>query len=124
VRLDRLLLAAVLTAAGLGTRPAAFAQGRAVDAAAQTTRPDVLITATREEDAVITAKVEKALQDDPYLFAPHIDVVTENGVVRLQGIATDAADMRQALRLARRAAGGRRVINAIDLWVVSEDNDK
>jgi hypothetical protein len=37
---------------------------------------------------------------------------------------TRAADLRQMLRLARRAAGGRRVVNRVELWVVSEDNDK
>jgi osmotically-inducible protein OsmY len=99
----------------VGARPAAFAQA---------TRADVVITATREADAELTAKVTQALQDDPYLFVPHIDVVTENGVVKLQGIATDPAELRHALRLARRAARGRRVVDAVELWVVSEDNDK
>jgi osmotically-inducible protein OsmY len=114
----------VLAAAVLGAQPAVFAQARGADAGAPSTRPEVVITGTRETDAALTVKVEKALQDDPYLFVPHVDVVTENGVVRLEGIATDPADMRRALRLARRAAGGRRVVNAIELWVVSEDNDK
>lgn len=113
-----------MAAAALGARPTAFAQARGADSDAWGTRADVVVTATREADAALTAKVEKALQDDPYLFARHIDVVTENGVVKLQGIATDPADLRQALRLARRAAGGRRVVNEVELWVVSEDNDK
>ncbi len=68
-------------------------------------REEVTITASRLSDAVLTAKVEQALHDDPYIFSNHMSVVTENGIVRLQGVAVDLSDLRQALALARRIAG-------------------
>jgi len=83
-----------------------------------------VVTATREADAALTAKVEKALENDPWVFTRHLDVVTENGIVRLEGIARDPSELNRALMLARRAARGRRVVNEVELMEETEDNDK
>lgn len=76
---------------------------------------EVVITAGRESDAVITVKVVTALREDPYIFSDHVTVTTENGIVRLEGIVSDLADLHMILRLARRIAGkGQRVVNEIE----------
>jgi hypothetical protein len=85
--------------------------------------PEIVITGTRESDAVLVAKVEKALQSDPYLFVSHINVSAENGVVRIEGVVQDPFDMLQLLRIARRVAGKRRVINEIEFVDGGEDHD-
>lgn len=72
---------------------------------------------------MLTAKVVQALKDDPYIFADHINVVTENGIVRLQGVATDVHDLQRALFLARRAAGKRRVLNEVEFIAQNTDLD-
>ena len=86
-------------------------------------RQEVTVSASRLSDAVLTAKVEQALHDDPYIFANHMSVVTENGVVRLQGIALDVNDLHQALALARRIAGRRHVVNEMELIPLGADHD-
>jgi hypothetical protein len=86
-------------------------------------RQEVTVSASRLSDAVLTAKVEQALHDDPYIFADHMSVVTENGIVRLQGIALDLNDLRQALALARRIAGRRHVVNEMELIPLGADHD-
>jgi osmotically-inducible protein OsmY len=116
------LLATALGVAALSAWPAQ-AQAPAVERHAEPPREEVIITATRQSDAVLTAKVEQALKDDPYIFAEHMSVVTENGIVRLQGIALDVNDLRQALTLARRIAGRRRVVNEIELMPLGADHD-
>jgi len=83
--------------------------------------PEVVITAARDE--AITVKVVQALQDDPHLYAGHITVTTENGIVRLQGIAFDVWDMHRMLYLARQASGSRRIVNEIELLVDVEAHD-
>jgi osmotically-inducible protein OsmY len=90
---------------------------------AHESHPEVVITGTRESDAVLVAKVEQALQKDPYLFVSHISVSAENGVLRVEGVVQDPFDMLQVLRLARRAAGKRRVINEIEFVDGGEDHD-
>lgn len=87
------------------------------------TLEEVVITAGREADEALSAKLVQVLQDDPYVFADHMSVVTENGVVRLRGLAVDLGDLRRALTLARRVAGRRRVINEVELIPASEDHD-
>lgn len=121
-RLGGPLPAITLGVAALAVRSPTLAQAPAPQSGANVT-PEVVITATREADAVLTAKVEKALQDDPYVFTAHVAVVTENGVVKLEGIARDPSDLNRALMLARRAAGRRRVVNAVELMEDTEDND-
>jgi len=64
-----------------------------------------------------------ALNQDPYLFVGHITVTAENGVVRLTGFAIDRMDLLQAVHLARRIAGKRRVINEIERISGSPDHD-
>jgi hypothetical protein len=106
-----LLLAATLGAAVLGAPPPLPAQA----SPGGTKLQEVVITARKEADAVLTARVLKVLQDDPYVFADHIEVVTENGIVRLQGIALDYGDLQRTWLLARRVAGRRRVVNEIEV---------
>jgi len=105
------------TALGVGAlAPAAHGQAPAGQPADQTVRTEVVITATRQTDTVITARVTQVLQDDPYVFGGHIGVVTENGIVRLEGMVLDVTDMYRAVMLARRIAGRRRVVNELELF--------
>jgi osmotically-inducible protein OsmY len=101
----------------------AIAQVPAIALRDEVPREEVTVTASRETDAVLTAKVEQALHDDPYIFADHMNVVADNGIVRLRGVAVDASDLRQALALARRIAGRRRVVNEIELIALDADHD-
>jgi osmotically-inducible protein OsmY len=117
-----LLLATALGVAALSAW-SAIAQAPTVAPRDEVPRAEVTITASRQSDAVLTAKVEQALHDDPYIFADHMSVVAENGIVRLKGVAVDMSDLRQALALARRIAGSRRVINEIDLIPEDADHD-
>jgi BON domain len=124
-RRDRIgpLLVTVLGVAALAAGPCASAQTPATPSPHEASPPEVVVTATRLADEVLTAKVVQVLNDDPYLFADHISVVTENGIVRLQGIATDVHDLRRALFLARRAAGKRRVLNEVGFIAQNTDLD-
>ncbi|HWZ64724.1 MAG TPA: BON domain-containing protein [Steroidobacteraceae bacterium] len=85
--------------------------------------PEVVISATRESDAVLVAKVEQAMQNDPYLFVSHISVSADKGVVRVEGVVQDPFDMLQIVRMARRIAGKRRVINEIEVADPGVDHD-
>jgi osmotically-inducible protein OsmY len=118
-----LLLAAALGVAGWVIRPAALAQAADMGNRSAATLEEVVVTAGRQADEALSAKLVQVLQDDPYVFAAHLNVVTENGVVRLRGIAVDLSDLRRAMMLARRVAGRRRVVNEVELIMASEDHD-
>jgi osmotically-inducible protein OsmY len=85
--------------------------------------PEVVISATRVSDGVLVAKVEQAMQNDPYLFVRHISVSADKGVVRLEGVVQDPFEMLQIVRMARRVAGKRRVINEIEVAMGGVDHD-
>jgi osmotically-inducible protein OsmY len=118
-----LLLAAALGVAGWVIRPAALAQAPDIGNRSAATLEEVVITAGREADEALSAKLVQVLQDDPYVFADHMSVVTEHGVVRLRGIAVDLSDLRRALTLAHQVAGRRRVVNEVELIAPGEDHD-
>jgi len=118
-----LLLVATPGVAVLAAVPSASAQAPATPSRHEGSPAEVVVSATRLSDEALTAKVVQVLKDDPYLFADHITVVTDNGVVRLQGVATDAYELYRALYLARRAARGRRVLNEVELIVQVTDLD-
>ena len=84
---------------------------------------EIVVTATRNADAALTAKVEAALKEDTYIFSDHVTVSTENGVVHLRGVATDIDDLFAILSMARKIAGSRRVVNEIEFAPVDFDGD-
>ena len=111
------LLAGTLGVASLGAVPFAWAADPQKDA-----HEEVVITAGRQSDALMTEKVTTALKQDPFIFSDHVTVTTENGVVRLEGIVTDLVDLHRILRLARRIAGkGGRVENRMEF--IQQDRD-
>ena len=83
----------------------------------------ILVTADRLSDAETTARVETALQQDPYIFSDHVAVSTRNGIVRLSGRTSDLSDLYSILRLARRVAGRGKVVNEVEYVPIGSDAD-
>jgi 5'(3')-deoxyribonucleotidase len=113
----------VLGVAAWLAAPTALAQAPASAPPRGEPRPEVVVTATRETDALLAAKVEQALEKDPYLYVRHMSVTAEKGIVRVEGYVEDPFEMMQVLRLARRIAGKRRVVNEIEVITGSVDHD-
>lgn len=86
-------------------------------------REEIVVTAVRQTDAALSARVSAALCQDPYLFSGHVNVTTVNGVVRLEGIVRDLPDLFQILKLARRIAGKGRVVNALEYIPTDDDGN-
>jgi osmotically-inducible protein OsmY len=120
-RHDRIgpLLVAALGVAALAARPSAPAQTRG--GSRNETVQEVIVTAAREADEVLTAKTVQVLQADPYVFSDHVTVTTQNGVIRVEGIVGDTGERFRILRLCRKIPGTRRVVDALE--VVSNDPD-
>jgi hypothetical protein len=85
----------------------------------------IVVTATRRNDPVADEKmksqVEEAMHSDPVFYDEHVTVTVKNGVATLSGMVFDDWDMRQAMRISRRIAGVKRVIN--DLEMVQRSSD-
>ena len=83
---------------------------------------EVVIQGKRQAaDELITREVQKTLTDDPWVYAEHITVTTENGIVRLEGFVGDTGERFRILRHCRRIAGARRVVDALE--IISNDPD-
>ena len=65
------------------------------------------------DDATITTKVKTEFAADKIVDAMDIKVETNNGNVRLSGVANSDAEKRRAEELARSVAGVKSVTNAI-----------
>lgn len=66
-------------------------------------------TATRTDDAALTAKVKAKLLSDDALNGMKIDVDTQSGVVFLSGVVDTADQKRKAVDLAKHTEGVRKV---------------
>jgi osmotically-inducible protein OsmY len=65
------------------------------------------------DDAMVTARVKKAIYNEPSLKVTDISVTTENGVVSLEGsVKTRSARLRSA-EVARKVEGVKRVRNEL-----------
>jgi osmotically-inducible protein OsmY len=71
--------------------------------------------ASETADQALVERVQAALQADPYVFNKHIRVSVENGAVILKGFVFSDWDMRSAVRVATKAADGRRVVNNLSI---------
>jgi osmotically-inducible protein OsmY len=76
-------------------------------------------SATHESDSVtddqLRQRVKTALHTDPYFYDEHVTVSVENGEVVLRGFVSSDWDIRDALRIASKAADGRRVIDNLSI---------
>jgi|SRR5580692_888437 osmotically-inducible protein OsmY len=66
-------------------------------------------------DEAVKARVEAALSSAQYSLLDHVSVSMEKGVVVLQGFVFSAWDLRHAIKIARNAAGGRKVVDDIEI---------
>ena len=62
-------------------------------------------------DADLRDSVQFALHADPYFYDAHVEVSVDHGVVHLRGLVFSDWDLRDAMRIASKAAGDRRVVN-------------
>jgi osmotically-inducible protein OsmY len=84
---------------------------------------EIVVTAARQSDAAMAARVSTAIERDPYIFSDHTTVTVENGVVKLGGVVRDLSDLNSILRLAHRIAGRGRVVNEIEYQPVDDDGN-
>jgi len=74
---------------------------------------DATSLTSRANDSAITGKVKARLFDSGKLNAMHVKVTTENGVVYLLGLVTDA-EANAAAEVARTTGGVRKVVKVFD----------
>jgi osmotically-inducible protein OsmY len=66
-------------------------------------------------DEAVRQRVTAALHSDPYFYDEHVSVSVEKGVVVLRGFVASEWDVRDALRIAGKAAGDKRVIDDLSI---------
>jgi osmotically-inducible protein OsmY len=66
-------------------------------------------------DAKLAKRVKDALHSDPYFNDEHVTVSVENGAVVLHGFVSSEWDLHDAIRIASRAAGDKRVVDNLSM---------
>jgi osmotically-inducible protein OsmY len=94
----------------------------AQNAAAPPQSPPVTVAASATQLVVGPAageelrnRVQAALHSDPYFYDEHVTVSVDKGVVMLRGFVLSAWDLEDAIRIARKAAGGSRVVDDLSI---------
>ena len=72
-------------------------------------------SADSNADEKLVQRVKDALHSDPYFYDEHVSVSVENGAVVLHGFVSSEWDLRDAIRIASRAAGDRRVVDNLSI---------
>ena len=67
------------------------------------------------DDSIITAKVKKAIFDEPGLKSGEIKVETFKGVVQLSGFVSSQNDIDRAVEVAREVEGVKSVKNGMEI---------
>jgi osmotically-inducible protein OsmY len=66
-------------------------------------------------DGELEKRVKAALHSDPYFYDEHVTVSVEQGAVVLRGFVFSDSDIRDAIRIASKAAGDRRVVDNLSI---------
>ena len=66
-------------------------------------------------DGELVKRVKSALHANPYFYDKHVTVSVEQGAVVLRGFVFSASDLQDALRIASKAAGDRRVVDNLSI---------
>jgi len=66
-------------------------------------------------DRELAMRVKGALHAAPYLYDEHVAVSVEHGAVVLRGIVFSDSDLFEAIRIADKAAGDRRVVDDLSI---------
>jgi osmotically-inducible protein OsmY len=66
-------------------------------------------------DEELQMRVKGALHAAPYLYDGHVTVFVEHGAVVLRGFVFSDSDLLDAIRIASKAAGDRRVIDELSI---------
>ena len=80
--------------------------------------------AQRQADKETAERVQAALDADNLLYAKHIRVRADNGVVRLSGYVWDPPDLNEAQSIAEQVEGVARVVNDLELQRNGIDNSQ
>jgi osmotically-inducible protein OsmY len=78
--------------------------------------------AQRQADRETAERVQAALDADKLLYAKHIIVRADYGVVRLSGYVWDPPDLNEAQSIAAQVQGVSRVVNDLELQRNGADN--
>jgi osmotically-inducible protein OsmY len=78
--------------------------------------------AQQQADRETAARVQAALDADKHLYAKHIYVRADNGVVRLSGYVWEPPDLFEAKSVAELVPGVSRVVNDLELQRNGMDN--
>jgi osmotically-inducible protein OsmY len=95
------------------------ASAQEVAAPASNQSASVAISSTqgagRISDEKLRKRVKDALHSDAYFYDEHVMVSVESGAVVLRGFVSSEWDLRDAVRIARKAAADRRVIDNLSI---------
>lgn len=81
------------------------------DSVAASARPGTPVLTDEE----LKERVQTALHTDPYFYDGHVRVSVEEGAVVLRGFVFSDWDLQEAIRIAGKAAGDRRVIDNLSI---------
>jgi osmotically-inducible protein OsmY len=98
-------------AASVGAQNALMPPASASDSAAVAAVPGAAVSA----DGDLGERVKAALHADPYFYDEHVTVTVEQGAVVLNGFVFSDWDLQEAIRIAGKAAGDRRVIDNLSI---------
>jgi osmotically-inducible protein OsmY len=113
------LWTAVLGSMAVLAGTAAIAQSPAAAERTSTTTSEIPASPEhgKKTDQQLQDKVQNALSSDAYFYGAHVDVSLENGNVVLRGFVFSDWDLRDAIRIATKAADGRRVVDNLTIEV-------
>jgi osmotically-inducible protein OsmY len=104
-------------AAPVGAQNAMPAVSQSDTITASTTTVSAAQGANSVTDEELRNRVQAALHSAPYFYDQHVKVSVENGVVVLRGFVFSDWDLRDAMRIASRAADERRVVDDLSIEV-------